>query len=102
MLPQLTPVLIRCLHRARSLLLEAGHHKGTVQSHWTPDLTIMQILQALQMFLDEPNPNSIANAEACELYKKNKPAFQERVRKAALKYEADLEATLAKAKAGKQ
>jgi ubiquitin-conjugating enzyme E2 I len=75
-----------------SLLLPAGHHKGTVSSHWTPDLTLKHVLLALQSFLDEPNPNSVANPEACALCKKDRKAYDARARQEAAGYDAMLAA----------
>jgi ubiquitin-conjugating enzyme E2 I len=75
-----------------SLLLEAGHHRGTVDSHWTPATTIRHVLLALQTFLDEPNPKSVANPEACNLCSKDRAAYDARARKEAAGYEAALAA----------
>lgn len=74
-----------------SLLLDAGHHGGTVQSCWSPLLSLRQILLALQSLLDEPNPNSVANAEACELLRKSGVgAYTARVKSEAAGYPARL------------
>ena len=43
-----------------SLLLPAGHHPGANhKGHWQASLTIGELLKALQIFLDEPNANSV-------------------------------------------
>jgi len=76
-----------------SILLPAGHHKGTVASHWSPTMSIKDILIGLQNFLDEPNPYSTANKEACAyLQKEGRAAYDAKIKKEALKYEEKLEA----------
>jgi ubiquitin-conjugating enzyme E2 I len=43
-----------------SLLLPPGHHPGAGhKGHWQGTLTIGEILKAMQVFLDEPNANSV-------------------------------------------
>ena len=79
-----------------SILLEDGHHGGRVQSHWTPDITVSKILLSLRQFLDEENPNSVANPEACKLYLENLAKYKEKVRQEAAKYEIRLQAHLGK------
>lgn len=75
-----------------SILLNEGHHKGTVSSHWSPSMTILDILLGLQSFFDEPNPKSVANEAACELLTKSgRAAYNDRVKKEALLYEQRLE-----------
>jgi ubiquitin-conjugating enzyme E2 I len=74
-----------------SILLEEGHHGGKVASHWTPAITIKEILLSLQTFLDDPNPNSIANAEACTLCRSNRAKYDERVKLEAKRYATLLE-----------
>ena len=67
-----------------SLLLEKGHHSDALvkhSGHWQPSLTISDLLTAMTTFLDEPNPQSIANDEACALLKRSKPAYEAEVRK---------------------
>jgi ubiquitin-conjugating enzyme E2 I len=74
-----------------SLLLDAGHHGGTVRSCWSPLLSLKEILLALQSLLDEPNPASVANAEACELLRKSGvSAYTARVKSEAAAYPARL------------
>ncbi len=67
-----------------SLLLEKGHHADAVEKHcghWVPSLTISDLLTAMTTFLDEPNPQSIANDDACALLKRSKHAYEAEVRK---------------------
>ena len=72
-----------------SILLEPGHHKGAVKSHWTPTTTVREVLAGLQELLDAPNPESVASAEACELLRtKGKAAYEARVKKEAAAYAA--------------
>jgi ubiquitin-conjugating enzyme E2 I len=47
---------------------------------WKPAITIKQILLGIQDLLDDPNPESPAQAEAYSLYKKDRPAYEKKVR----------------------
>lgn len=47
---------------------------------WKPAITIKQILLGIQDLLDEPNPESPAQAEAYNLYKKDRPAYEKKIR----------------------
>jgi ubiquitin-conjugating enzyme E2 I len=47
---------------------------------WKPATTIKEILLGIQTLLDEPNPNSPAQAEAFTLYKKDRDAYERKVR----------------------
>ncbi|PWY93724.1 hypothetical protein BO94DRAFT_554451 [Aspergillus sclerotioniger CBS 115572] len=47
---------------------------------WKPAITIKQILLGIQDLLDDPNPESPAQAEAYNLFKKDRPAYEKRVR----------------------
>jgi ubiquitin-conjugating enzyme E2 I len=47
---------------------------------WKPAITIKQILLGIQDLLNDPNPESPAQAEAYNLFKKDKPAYERRVR----------------------
>jgi ubiquitin-protein ligase len=77
-----------------SLLLEEGHHGGRDGlSFWTPTISIATIISALQQFLEKPNPESIASQEACDLYKRSKVAFRERVKREADSYKDRLAGT---------
>ncbi len=43
-----------------SLLLAEGHHPGAGhKGHWQATLTLGEVLKAMQIFLDEPNPKSM-------------------------------------------
>lgn len=48
---------------------------------WKPAITIKQILLGIQMLLDEVNPESPAQAEAYNLFKKDRAAYEKAVRK---------------------
>lgn len=47
---------------------------------WKPAITIKQILLGIQDLLDDPNPESPAQAEAYNLFKKDRPAYERKVR----------------------
>ncbi|PGH16433.1 SUMO-conjugating enzyme ubc9 [Helicocarpus griseus UAMH5409] len=47
---------------------------------WKPAITIQQILKGIQDLLDDPNPESPAQAEAYTLFKKDRPAYEKKVR----------------------
>ena len=47
---------------------------------WRPAITIRQILLGIQDLLDEPNPESPAQADAYNLFKKDRVAYERRVR----------------------
>lgn len=45
-----------------SLLLQEGHHKGAGHhGFWQASLRLAEILKALQVYLDEPNPKSVVS-----------------------------------------
>ena len=48
---------------------------------WRPNITIKQILFGIQDLLDNPNPNSPAQAEPFRLFSTNRQAYSEEVRK---------------------
>jgi hypothetical protein len=50
---------------------------------WEPSITIKEILRVCQWSLDEPNPNSPAQAEAYHLFICNKPAYEVKIRELA-------------------
>lgn len=81
-----------------SILLEKGHHNGKVASHWSPDTTIAMILSSLKTFLDEENPNSVANPDAANLYLNDLKKYKEKVQVDAARYPKYLEEYLAKNK----
>ncbi|KAJ6169511.1 hypothetical protein N7497_002354 [Penicillium chrysogenum] len=47
---------------------------------WRPAITIKQLLLGIQDLLDDPNPESPAQAEAYNLFKKDRPQYERRVR----------------------
>lgn len=47
---------------------------------WRPAITIKQLLMGIQDLLNDPNPESPAQADAYNLFKKDKPAYERRVR----------------------
>lgn len=51
-----------------------------LRDKWTPVYDVMCILRSIQSLLTDPNPGSAANTEACELYTKNREAYNRRVR----------------------
>eukprot|EP00038_Savillea_parva_P009477 m.183792 g.183792 ORF g.183792 m.183792 type:complete len:167 (+) comp15941_c0_seq1:295-795(+) len=50
-----------------------------LQNRWSPTYNVGGILASIQSLLDEPNPNSPANAEAAQLYTENKMEYEKRV-----------------------
>lgn len=51
-----------------------------LQHKWSPTFNIVGILTSIQSLLDEPNPNSPANAIAAKLFCENKREYERRVR----------------------
>lgn len=47
---------------------------------WKPAITIKEILLGIQMLLDEVNPESPAQADAYNLYKKDRAAYEKKVK----------------------
>ncbi|KAK4575389.1 SUMO conjugating enzyme Hus5 [Recurvomyces mirabilis] len=47
---------------------------------WRPAITIKEILIGIQMLLDEVNPDSPAQADAYNLYKKDRQAYEKKVK----------------------
>lgn len=47
---------------------------------WKPAITIKEILLGIQMLLDEVNPDSPAQADAYNLFKKDRAAYERKVR----------------------
>ncbi|KAK3216435.1 hypothetical protein GRF29_8g3254506 [Pseudopithomyces chartarum] len=47
---------------------------------WKPAITIKEILLGIQSLLDEPNPESPAQADAFNLFKKDRQAYEKKVR----------------------
>eukprot|EP00937_MAST-01D_sp_MAST-1D-sp2_P005526 g5526.t1 len=50
-----------------------------LQSNWTPIYDVAAILTSIQSLLNDPNPNSPANAEAAQLYQENRREYNRRV-----------------------
>ncbi|KAJ6215515.1 hypothetical protein RDWZM_010015 [Blomia tropicalis] len=50
-----------------------------LQSRWSPTYDVSAILTSIQSLLDEPNPNSPANALAAQLYTENRNEYVKRV-----------------------
>lgn len=46
---------------------------------WRPAITIKEILRGIQDLLDDPNLDSPAQAEAYNLYKNNRQAYEKKV-----------------------
>ncbi len=51
-----------------------------IQNRWSPSYDVQSILTSVQSLLNDPNPNSPANAEAARLYKDNRPEYARRIR----------------------
>ena len=47
---------------------------------WKPAITIKEILLGIQSLLDEPNPESPAQADAYNLFKKDRMAYEKKIR----------------------
>jgi hypothetical protein len=47
---------------------------------WKPAITIKEILLGIQSLLDEPNPDSPAQAEAYNLFKKDRQGYERKVK----------------------
>jgi len=50
-----------------------------LQNRWSPTYDVSAILTSIQSLLDEPNPNSPANALAAQLYQENRREYEKRV-----------------------
>ena len=48
---------------------------------WKPAITIKQILLGVQELLDEPNPDSPAQADAYNLFKRDRAAYENKVKR---------------------
>merc|ERR1712032_1517798 len=49
-----------------------------LQNRWSPTYDVSAILTSIQSLLDEPNPNSPANAEAAQLFQENRREYERR------------------------
>lgn len=52
-----------------------------LKDQWTPALQIDQLLQSIRSLLTDPNPNSPANAEAAQMYSRDRARYDEKIRK---------------------
>jgi ubiquitin-conjugating enzyme E2 I len=48
--------------------------------NWKPAITVKEILLGIQTLLDEPNQNSPAQAEAYQLFRKDRDQYERKVR----------------------
>eukprot|EP00912_Choanoflagellata_sp_UC4_P000468 UC4_evm6s293 len=55
------------------------HPNNILQNKWSPTYDVAAILTSIQSLLDEPNPDSPANAEAAQLYSENRHEYEKRV-----------------------
>ncbi|KAM3369103.1 hypothetical protein ACQJBY_017163 [Aegilops geniculata] len=53
---------------------------------WKPSITVKQVLVGIQELLDDPNPNSAAQHQCYELYKKNMSEYKNKVREQTKRY----------------
>jgi len=47
---------------------------------WKPAITVREIMVGIQMLLDEVNPESPAQADAYNLFKRDKAAYEKKVK----------------------
>jgi ubiquitin-conjugating enzyme E2 I len=47
---------------------------------WKPAITIKEILLGIQSLLNEPNPDSPAQAEAYNLFRKDRAAYEKKIK----------------------
>merc|ERR1711894_335678 len=50
-----------------------------LQNRWSPSYDVSSILTSIQSLLDEPNPNSPANAQAAQLFQENRREYEKKV-----------------------
>jgi len=50
-----------------------------LQNRWSPTYDVSAVLTSVQSLLDEPNPNSPANAVAADMYQANRREYERRV-----------------------
>jgi len=50
-----------------------------LDSRWSPTYDVSAILTAIQSLLDQPNPNSPANAQAAEMFQENRREYEKKV-----------------------
>ncbi|KAI8854326.1 ubiquitin-conjugating enzyme/RWD-like protein [Chytridium lagenaria] len=58
------------------------------EQDWKPAITLRQILLGIQDLLNDPNPDSPAQQEAYMLFKKDKVAYEKRIKQQAKQYRA--------------
>lgn len=56
-----------------------------ISHRWTPSTTILEVLKGLTQLLKYPNPDSPANGNAANLFKKSKAQYEKRVNETAVK-----------------
>merc|ERR1719421_1795094 len=57
-----------------------------LQGQWSPALTIERLLLSIASLLTDPNPDSPMNSDAAQLYKKNRKAYDDKVREQCKKF----------------
>ncbi|EGC33777.1 hypothetical protein DICPUDRAFT_56277, partial [Dictyostelium purpureum] len=56
---------------------------------WKPSISIKNILTGIYDLLESPNPDSAANSEAINLWRKNKTTYTNKIKQQAIKYDAE-------------
>ena len=64
----------------RNVYLDGGICLDILQNQWSPIYDIAAILTSIQSLLNDPNPNSPANAEAARLWSENRREYAKRVK----------------------
>ena len=62
-----------------------------LQNNWSATYDVSSILVSIQLLLNEPNPNSPANGEAADLFRRNKQEYNKRVQEIVEQSLADIE-----------
>ncbi|VDK41605.1 unnamed protein product [Gongylonema pulchrum] len=62
-----------------NIYADGGICLDILQSRWSPTYDVSAILTSIQSLLDEPNPNSPANALAAQLFQENRREYEKRV-----------------------
>ena len=52
-----------------------------LEKYWTPSLTLNAVVRGLEHMLGEPNPLDFLNEDLLNLWKTNKPLYEEKIRK---------------------
>ncbi|RMJ26014.1 ubiquitin-conjugating enzyme [Aspergillus sp. HF37] len=50
------------------------------EEQWRPAITVRQILLGIQDLLNDPNPESPAQADAYNLFRNNRPAYEKKIK----------------------